>query len=465
MATNNIAAAIKQIADEKNLSMEAIIGAIEAALAAAYRKEFGNKNQNIKVVFNADNGQTAVFDVKTVVENVDLEEEERLVEEQKEKKEAGDEIPEEDLIKRFNPRSEIMISEVNQDKADYKIGDIIETKLEVPEEYGRMAAQTAKQVIVQRLREAEREHIFNEYKDKEGELVLGTIQRKEGRRFIVDLGKANAILPIEEQIRTERYNIGARLNFYIVEVRVGNKGPEIVLSRTHPDIVHELFATEVPEIAAGTVEIKSIAREAGSRSKIAVIATEENIDPVGSCVGQRGSRVQTVINELGGEKIDIIEWDEDEKMFIANSLSPAEIENIDTNKEEQTASVKVVDDQLSLAIGRGGQNVRLAAKLTGWKIDIISSETGDKISGDKKDVSSEASAKDEDEKPKDKNSKEEVKEEKKDTKKEDKEDKKEKPKKKVAKSKKEDEDVKETKPKKKASKKTSKATKKDKDIK
>ena len=465
MATNNIAAAIKQIADEKNLSMEAIIGAIEAALAAAYRKEFGNKNQNIKVVFNADNGQTAVFDVKTVVENVDLEEEERLVEEQKEKKEAGDEIPEEDLIKRFNPRSEIMISEVNQDKADYKIGDIIETKLEVPDEYGRMAAQTAKQVIVQRLREAERDHIFNEYKDKEGELVLGTIQRKEGRRFIVDLGKANAILPIEEQIRTERYNIGARLNFYIVEVRVGNKGPEIVLSRTHPDIVHELFATEVPEIAAGTVEIKSIAREAGSRSKIAVIATEENIDPVGSCVGQRGSRVQTVINELGGEKIDIIEWDEDEKMFIANSLSPAEIENIDTNKEEQTASVKVVDDQLSLAIGRGGQNVRLAAKLTGWKIDIISSETGDKISGDKKDVSSEASAKDEDEKPKDKNSKEEVKEEKKDTKKEDKEDKKEKPKKKVAKSKKEDEDVKETKPKKKASKKTSKATKKDKDIK
>ena len=465
MATNNIAAAIKQIADEKNLSMEAIIGAIEAALAAAFRKEFGNKNQNIKAVFNADNGQTAIFDVKTVVDDVDLEEEEKLVEKQKEKKEAGDEIPEDELIKRFNSRSEIMLTEANQDGGDYKIGDIIETKLEVPEEYGRMAAQTAKQVIVQRLREAEREHIFNEYKDKEGELVLGTIQRKEGRRFIVDLGKANAILPIEEQIRTERYNIGARLNFYIVEVRVGNKGPEIVLSRTHPDIVHELFATEVPEIAAGTVEIKSIAREAGSRSKIAVIATEENIDPVGSCVGQRGSRVQTVINELGGEKIDIIEWDEDEKMFIANSLSPAEIENIDTNKEEQTASVKVVDDQLSLAIGRGGQNVRLAAKLTGWKIDIISSETGDKISGDKKDVSSEASAKDEDEKPKDKNSKEEVKEEKKDTKKEDKEDKKEKPKKKVAKSKKEDEDVKETKPKKKASKKTSKATKKDKDIK
>lgn len=387
MAQNNIANAIKQIAEEKNLSMDAIIGAVEAALAAAYRKEFGNKNQNIKVVFNADNGQTAVFDVKTVVEDVDLEEEEKLVEEQKTKKEAGEEIPEEDLIKRFNPRSEIMISEANQDGGDYKVGDIIETKLEVPEEYGRMAAQTAKQVIVQRLREAERDHIFNEYKDKEGELVLGTIQRKEGRRFIVDLGKANAVLPPEEQIRSERYTLGARLNFFIVEVRVGNKGPEIVLSRTHPEIVRELFATEVPEIASGVVEIKAISREAGSRSKIAVMAHEENIDPVGSCVGQRGSRVQTVINELGGEKIDIIEWDDDPKTFISNALSPAEIESISLNDKEKIASVKVADDQLSLAIGRNGQNVRLAAKLSGWKIDIISSETGDKISGDSKQES------------------------------------------------------------------------------
>lgn len=406
MAQNNIAAAIKQIADEKNLSMDAIISAIEAALAAAYRKEFGNKNQNIKVVFNADNAQTAVFDVKTVVEDVDLEEEEKLVEEQKAKKEAGEEIPEEDLIKRFNPRSEIMISEANQDGGDYKVGDIIETKLEVPEEYGRMAAQTAKQVIVQRLREAERDHIFNEYKDKEGELVLGTIQRKEGRRFIVDLGKANGVLPIEEQIRSERYTMGARLNFYIVEVRVGNKGPEIVLSRTHPEIVRELFATEVPEIAAGTVEIKSISREAGSRSKIAVIATEENIDPVGSCVGQRGSRVQTVINELGGEKIDIIEWDEDPKTFIVNALSPAEIENIELNEEEKTASVQVAEDQLSLAIGRNGQNVRLAAKLTGWRIDIISSETGDKISANsEKEKESDDKVTEKEEKPKKKSTK------------------------------------------------------------
>ena len=460
MATNDIAAAIKQIADEKNLSMEAIIGAIEAALAAAFRKEFGNKNQNIKAVFNADNGQTAIFDVKTVVDDVDLEEEEKLVEKQKEKKEAGDEIPEDELIKRFNSRSEIMLTEANQDGGDYKIGDIIETKLEVPDEYGRMAAQTAKQVIVQRLREAERDHIFNEYKDKEGELVLGTIQRKEGRRFIVDLGKANAILPIEEQIRTERYNIGARLNFYIVEVRVGNKGPEIVLSRTHPDIVHELFATEVPEIAAGTVEIKSIAREAGSRSKIAVIATEENIDPVGSCVGQRGSRVQTVINELGGEKIDIIEWDEDVKHFITNALSPAEIENIDINEEEQTASVKVADDQLSLAIGRGGQNVRLAAKLTNWKIDIISSETGDKISADdKKKKEDKEEIEEVTDKKDEKNNKEEK--SKKKTSKAKKEDKEVKSKKKTAKK---DEESEDEKPKKKAvKKKTSKAKKEDKE--
>jgi len=280
-----------------------------------------------------------------------------------------------------------MISEAQQKNPDYKIGDVIETKLAVPEEYGRMAAQTAKQVIVQRLREAERDHIFNAYKNKEGELVLGTIQRREGRRFIVNLGQANGILLPEEQIRNERYNIGSRLNFYIVQVRMGGKGPEIVLSRTHPEIVKELFATEVPEVASGAVEIKSIAREAGSRSKIAVVATEDNIDPVGSCVGQKGARVQTVINELGGEKIDIIEWDEDLKNFITNSLSPAEIESIDIKKKEKTASVKVKEDQLSLAIGRQGQNVRLAAKLTGWKIDIVSNAINDKISNtdDKKD--------------------------------------------------------------------------------
>jgi N utilization substance protein A len=374
MATSNLANAIKQICEEKNLPMEAVIGAIEAALAAAYRKEFGTKNQNVKVVFNADNDQTAVFDVKTVVADVNLEEQEKAWEELKTRKEAGEEVPEEEDIKKFNPRTEIMLTEAQQINPDYKIGDIIETKLEVPEEYGRMAAQTAKQVIIQRLREAERDHVFNEYKDKEGQLILGTIQRREGRRYIVDLGQANGVLPPEEQIRTEGYNIGTRLNFFIVRVGVSARGPEIILSRTHPEIVRELFATEVPEIAAGTVEIKAIAREAGARSKIAVIAHEDNIDPIGSCVGQRGARVQTVINELGGEKIDIIEWHEDVKKFIGNALSPASVEDITIKELEKIAVVKVANDQLSLAIGRNGQNARLAAKLTGWKIDIVSNE-------------------------------------------------------------------------------------------
>lgn len=374
----SISTAIKQICEEKNLSMEAVISAIEAALAAAYRKEFGNKDQNIKVVFNADNAQTAVFDVKTVVENVDLEEEEKLLEAQREKREAGEEIPEEDLIKKFNTRAEIMISEALEINPDYKIGDIIETKLEVPEEYGRMAAQTAKQVIVQRLREAERDHIFNEYKDKEGTLVLGTVSRREGRRYLVDIGQATAILPPEEQIPREGYNTGTRLNFYVVKVHMTNKGPEIVLSRTHPDIVHELFAMEVPEIAADNVEIKNISREAGSRSKVAVYTEDENIDPIGSCVGQKGARIQTIINELGGEKIDIIEWEEDIKSFIANSLSPAKVNKIKLDEDNKTAAVIVNEDQLSLAIGKGGQNVRLAAKLVGWKIDIVSSADADK---------------------------------------------------------------------------------------
>lgn len=368
---SEIAAAIKQICDEKNLSMDAVIGAIEAALAAAYRKDFGEKNQNIKVVFNADNGQTAVFDVKTVVGDVDLEEQEKIWEDIKVKKEAGEEIENEEEIPRFNPRTEMMLTEAKNISSNYKIGDIIETKLDVPEAYGRMAAQTAKQVIIQRLREAERDHVFNEYKDKEGSLVLGTVQRREGRRWLVDLGQATAVLPPEEQIAKEKYNTGVRLNFYIVKVHMGNKGPEIVLSRTHPDIVKELFAMEVPEIASGAVVIKAIAREAGWRSKIAVATDDENIDPIGSCVGQKGSRIQTIINELEGEKIDIISWSDNVKEFIANSLSPAKVNKIELDEETKTASVFVDEDQLSLAIGKNGQNVRLASKLAGWRIDIV----------------------------------------------------------------------------------------------
>jgi N utilization substance protein A len=330
---NEISNAIKHICEEKNLPLDAVIGAIEAALAAAYRKDFGDKNQNIKVVFNADNAQTVVFDVKTVVEDLDLEEQEKELELLRERREAGEDIEEDDEVKRFNPRSEIMLSEARQINPDYKIGDVIETKLEVPSEYGRMAAQTAKQVIIQRLREAERDHIFDEYKDKESTLVLGTITRREGRRYLVDLGQATAILPPEEQIDREGYNTGTRMNFYIVKVHMGNKGPEIILSRTHPDIVKELFAMEVPEIAAGSVEIRGISREAGSRSKVAVYTEDDNIDPIGSCVGQKGSRIQTIISELGGEKIDIIQWEEDPKKYISNALSPAKVNKIEIDED------------------------------------------------------------------------------------------------------------------------------------
>ena len=400
---SEISNAIKHICDEKNLPMDAVISAIEAALAAAYRKDFGEKNQNVKVVFNADNAQTAVFDVKTVVEDVDLEEQEKQVEELRERKEAEEEIAEEDEIKRFNPRTEIMLSEAKEINPNYKIGDVIETKLEVPDEYGRMAAQTAKQVIIQRLREAERDHVFNEYQDKEGTLVLGTISRREGRRYLVDLGQATAVLPPEEQIPREGYNAGTRLNFYVVKVHMTNKGPEIILSRTHPDIVRELFAMEVPEIAAGNVEIKAISREAGSRSKVAVATDDESIDPIGSCVGQKGARIQTIINELGGEKIDIIEWEEDVKSFIANALSPAKVNEIQVNEDNTVAKVLVDDDQLSLAIGKSGQNVRLAAKLVNWKIDIVSStaeatDDKDECTEEKKEKKEKAPA-DEEEKP------------------------------------------------------------------
>ncbi len=374
---NEISNAIKHICEEKNLPLDAVIGAIEAALAAAYRKDFGDKNQNIKVVFNADNAQTVVFDVKTVVADVDLEEQEKELELLRERREAGEDIDEDEEIKRFNPRSEIMLSEARLINTDYKIGDVIETKLEVPAEYGRMAAQTAKQVIIQRLREAERDHVFNEYQDKEGTLVLGTVTRREGRRYLVDLGQATAILPPEEQIPREGYNTGARLNFYVVKVHMTNKGPEIILSRTHPDIVKELFAMEVPEIAAGSVEIKGIAREAGSRSKVAVHTDEESIDPIGSCVGQKGSRIQTIISELGGEKIDIIQWEEDPKKYIINALSPAKVNKIEIDEEARIAAVMVNEDQLSLAIGKSGQNVRLAARLVGWKIDINPNADGE----------------------------------------------------------------------------------------
>ena len=233
-----------------------------------------------------------------------------------------------------------------------------------------MAAQTAKQVIIQRLREAERDVLYKEFKEKEGQVMTGIIQRREGRLVLIDLGASTAIIPPDQQIETENYNSGQRYRVYISEVRETSKGPEIIASRTHPEIVRQLFSVEVPEIAANTVEIKGLAREAGSRSKVAVATDDESIDPIGSCVGQRGTRIQTIITELGGEKLDIIHYNDDPAKFITNALSPAKVVAVETNEKERTAKVKVKPDQLSLAIGKAGQNVRLAAKLTGWKIDI-----------------------------------------------------------------------------------------------
>jgi N utilization substance protein A len=376
---SELANTIKQICDEKGLSFDAVVGTIESALAAAYRKDFGLKNQNIKVKFDIETGQSEVFDVKTVVE--DLPPEEELAENAEEikdeaKKEETDQVEtvgeEQALEKRkFNPKTEIQLSEAKLIKKTAQVGDEIKTKLEIPASYGRMAAQTAKQVIIQKLREAEREMIFNDFKDKEHEVVSGVVQRREGRIVLIDLGRVVGILPQEEQIYHEEYRPGARIKVYVKEVKMGSRGPEVILSRTSEEILKKIFYLEIPEISNGLVELKSVAREAGSRSKVAVVAVSESIDPIGSCVGQRGSRIQTIIAELGGEKVDIIQYDDDQEKFIANALSPAKIISIEIDKKEKKATVKVAEDQLSLSIGKGGQNVRLAARLTGWNIDIV----------------------------------------------------------------------------------------------
>ncbi len=415
--------AIKQICEEKGLSYDAVIATIESALAAAYRKDFGEKNQNIKVEFNPETGESKVFDVKTVVEDVPEEKKisgeevetkstkksDKKTESNKDTETKKEEEEKEVEEKKFNPKTDIQISDAKKIKKSYKVGDKIITPLEVPEEYGRMAAQTAKQVIIQRLREAEREMIFDEFKDKEGEVVSGVVQRREGNVVLVDLGKSTGILPQEEQIYGEIYNPGDRIKIYIKEVRLGSKGAEIILSRKSEEILKKILYLEIPEISNGLVELKAVAREAGSRSKIAVWTDSENVDPIGSCVGQRGARIQTIIKELGGEKVDIIEWDEDPATFISNALSPAKILSIELkeNGDEKEADVKVATDQLSLAIGKNGQNARLAARLTGWKINIIE-DSSVNSSDDKND-------KEEDEKTKD-NKTEENNEEKKEVK-------------------------------------------------
>lgn len=381
--------AIRQICEEKGLAYESVIDAIQSALAAAYRKDFGDKNQNIEVEFDPSTAESHVFDVKTVVEDVDLLELERIETERKAKAEAlasqfeearkkGESLSaislEDELGPRFNPKTDLMFSDARVLKHDAEIGEVLRTELPQAGEFGRMAAMTAKQVITQKLREAEREVIFSEFKEHEGTIMNGTVQRREGRIVLVDLGRTTGVMRPEDQISSERYNTGDRIKVFVRQVGLTTKGPEILVSRTSEEMVRKLFEFEVPEVGEGLVEIKSIAREAGSRSKVAVTTKEDTIDPIGACIGQRGTRIQTIIAELGGEKIDIVEWSENPATFITNALSPAKVTSLELQDEEKNAFAKVKDDQLSLAIGKGGQNVRLAARLTGWKINISGEE-------------------------------------------------------------------------------------------
>jgi N utilization substance protein A len=392
--TKQFISSMKQIAEEKGIPEDRVVETIEYAIAAAYKRDFGKKGQIIKAKLDPETGSVSISQIKIVVEGVDeegfitgdlskfshLDDQDEgkrggsaeVKADQKNEDKATEEGPEETETRpKFNPEKHLTLAEARKIKKKIEIGDEIVTNLEPKMDFGRIAAQTAKQVIIQRLREVERGVIFEEFKKKEGELISGVVQRSERRLVYVDLGRTNGLLMPNEQMPQDNYRTGQRLRFLVVRVEETNKGPVILLSRSHPRLVIKLFEVEVPEIESRSVEIKSIAREAGSRSKVAVFSNEEGVDPIGSLVGQRGVRVQTVINELGGEKIDIIEWGENPVTFIANSLAPAKI--LDVKILDQTrhhALVEVADDQFSLAIGKKGQNVRLAAKLTGWKIDV-----------------------------------------------------------------------------------------------
>ena len=363
-------AALQQLETEKGVSEDKIIKTIEDALSAAYKKDFGKKSQIVHAKFNPESGAMSFAQAKYVVDESMLKTEEDLDDENEE-----EEVKEGEVKKiRFNPEHHIMLEEARKIKKNAKAGDEITFPLETKENFGMVAAQTAKQVIIQRIREAEKESIYGEFKKRQGEIISGIVQRMEGGNVFVDLGRATAILPREEQIRGERYRIGERTRALLFLVEETHRGINLFLSRSHPKFIAKLFEIEIPEISNGAVEIKNIAREAGSRSKIAVVSKQEGIDPVGSCVGQKGVRISTIISELGGEKIDIIEWSDNPEELIGNALSPAKIIEVKAKEKTREAEVIVDEDQLSLAIGKMGQNVRLAAKITGWKIDIKSKD-------------------------------------------------------------------------------------------
>lgn len=368
-------AALSQLEEERGIPKEKIIEAIEQALAAAYKKDYGKKGQIIRASFDVNSGSAEFSQVKIVVSPDEVRMPEEFEEEEEDQKdEAEGAVEEKDERVRFNPEHHMLLSDAQRIKKDAQPGDEIAFPLETRDDYGRIAAQTAKQVIIQRIREAEKVSVTEEFGKKQGDIVSGTVQRIERGTIFVDLGKATGIIPYDEQIPGERYRQGERIRAYLYSVEESPKGIHLRLSRSHPRFLEKLFEQEVPEIQSGTVELKAVAREAGSRSKMAVFSHDEHIDPVGSCVGQRGLRVSTVMSELGGEKIDIIEWSDEPEKFIEDALSPAKALEIEVDDEEKAAIVRVAEDQLSLAIGRGGQNVRLAAKLTGWKIDVQGAE-------------------------------------------------------------------------------------------
>ncbi len=379
MDIKNFKSAISQIAEEKGISPERILESIESAVAAAYKKDYGEKGQIIKARIS-DGEDLKFWQIKIAVSE-DMIYSEQELEELKDKKKIDIGEGQEDEKIRFNPEKHIMIDEAKKVKSNIKPGDEFKISLQTQRDYGRIAAQTAKQVILQKIREAERETIFEEYKSKEGEIISGIVQRIDNSNIHIDIGKILGIMPKEEQIRGEFYKQGQRIKTYVLKVENTSKGPMVFLSRAYPKIISKLFELEVPEISQELIKIRSIAREAGSRSKISLESKEESIDPIGSAVGQRGTRVMAVINELGGEKIDIVEYSENPEEYIANALSPARIESVKI-MEKNKAICMVPEDQLSLAIGRNGQNVRLAAKLTGWKIDVKSSESGETTTGE-----------------------------------------------------------------------------------
>lgn len=332
--------ALTALEKQKGISRDVLIEAIEAALVTAYKRNF-NQAQNVRVDLNLDNGSMVVYSRKDVMEEV------------------------------LDERLHISLEDAHAINPAFELGDIVEQEV-TPRNFGRIAAQTAKQVVTQRVREAERGLIYEEFVDREEDIVNGIVERLDARNIYVGLGKVEAVLPVNEQIQNEIYHPHDRIKVFITKVERTTRGPQVFVSRTHPGLLRRLFEMEVPEIYDGIVEIKSIAREAGDRSKISVVAHNEEVDPVGSCVGAKGSRVQTIVNELNGEKIDIVEWSDDPVVFVANALSPSKVLDVQVNEEEKSTTVVVPDYQLSLAIGKRGQNARLAAKLTGWKIDIKS---------------------------------------------------------------------------------------------